>query len=1407
MSVRIALLGSLEVDGGRTTLGKRDRVVLQALAVRPGTDVSPEALADCLWGEHVPETWHKVVQGCIVRLRKAVGADAIQTSPRGYRLLMHRDELDHLYFEHLVSRARDLLADGNPERALYVTGLARGLWRGEPLVDLADWAPGRIAAEQLTELWRDTEELHAEALLRVGRYEDVLGEAVRLVAEEPQRERRWGLLALAQYQAGRQGDALQTLQRAKALLVDELGVDPGRDLTDLETGILRQDPALLPPPAVPPTSTECPYLGLAAYDIDDAPGFFGRRPDTAACLRRLDGTGALAVVGPSGCGKSSLVRAGVAAALTADGRRVTVMTPGVDPLISLEAVDLAALDALVVDQCEEAFNADSDSPDRAEFFDRLGEIADNGRCLLVVSLRADRLGELATHPDFARLVERGLYLLGAMTPPDLRLAIEGPAQQAGLRLEPGLVDLLVREVAGEPSALPMLSHVLRQTWRRREGQTLTVAGYQSTGGIQGAISHSAESLFGELTAAQRRVLRDLMVRLVGRDDSGKPVRQRLPRRAVETDEDHSLVVQRLVSARLLSADGDTVEIAHETLAVAWPRLRSWLDDDVDGLRIVRQLTLAATSWDGLGRPDSELYRGVRRAAAQEWRERTHPSLSAVEQDFLDASDRLHTAEQEATEAQVRTERRSNQRLRAGLATVAVLLAVAIVAGALAKNAANRADQQAVAADEQALTADARRLGAEGLRAADLDRSLLLSAAGVRLHDSVDTRTNLLATLDRAHQLLRTHRTGTAVNLTVNPATGQVALAMPFDGVALFDGSTLQELHHDPQVRGPGLVSSPDGHLYAASLMPELTGEASDPPAVTLLDERGAVSSVQLGGVPSNRYAQQELSFSPNGRWLVVGLLHREGAAPPVTVVWDLTAPGRPAALVQLGDQDHSPVVSDDGRTLYGAGGGHVRVVDLAGGRGPVMLDAADLDVREVGDQLRLHPDGRTLAVGAGDEVALLDTHSLTTRAVLSGHGRTDALAFSRDGRRLASAGEEVVAWDLSGGQPRELLRHEDPSGASLGFSPDARTLYTVEQSGLLLAWDLDGDRSFLRTHPGEALAREAPAVIRFSPDRRKIGYVWGSPAAVQVRDGATGALGPLIDVRLRQRSWIDLAWSPDSRHFNVTTGDGTVGIWDATTGRNLASHTLVQAEGSTTRPGPTGATEGASIAFWSLDGRFLLVGSTTGRLHVLDGRTLAPVHEPVQVTSSKEGGRTPPVQGLEPSPDLRTVVTFGDQTRVVDYVDGVVEPPLGYGGDRATIAFAPRGGRALVGTSSGEVGIVDTARRRWLAQPAAVPPFPGYSVVWSPDGSRVATTNEGQVGWWDRSGTFQGSIKVPDAASVAFSDDGRRLHVADDQGGVHTWDLDPAEWVRAACLTAGRDLTVAEWRSYLPGRPTQSICG
>lgn len=150
--MRVGVLGPLEIDGVATSLGQRDRVVLQALAVRPGTPVSAETLSDALWGEAPPPSWQKVVQGCVVRLRKVLGAAVIETSPQGYRLVLHVDHLDHLHFERLVARARELLTLDEPERAGYLLGEALALWRGEPFVELADWDPGRIEAERLLEL-------------------------------------------------------------------------------------------------------------------------------------------------------------------------------------------------------------------------------------------------------------------------------------------------------------------------------------------------------------------------------------------------------------------------------------------------------------------------------------------------------------------------------------------------------------------------------------------------------------------------------------------------------------------------------------------------------------------------------------------------------------------------------------------------------------------------------------------------------------------------------------------------------------------------------------------------------------------------------------------------------------------------------------------------------------------------------------------------------------------------------------------------------------------------------------------------------------------------------------------------------------------------------------------------------
>ena len=353
----------------------------------------------------------------------------------------------------------------------------------------------------------------------------------------------------------------------------------------------------------------------------------------------------MTVVGPSGSGKSSLVRAGLAAALATRrpaGRR---HHPG--PIRSTPSPACHTPDRSRCWSWTSARRWSGSAPTRPnapQFFEALTEHAE--RAPLIVAVRADRLGDLSAYPGFTRLVERSLYLLNPMTSEDLRAAIEGPARGAGLRLEAGLVDLLVREVEGEPGALPLLSHALRATWERREGNTLTVAGYRDTGGVRGAVAQSAETVYDRVPADQRPALRDLLLRMVAPNPEGDPMRSRLPRRLVADTPRHERLIETLVAARLVTSDDGVLELAHEALVRAWPRLHDWLDDDAEGQRILRHLVVAADTWDTMGRPDSELYRGTRLVKALEWHDQSHPDLTPNERDFLDASRALADAEEQ-----------------------------------------------------------------------------------------------------------------------------------------------------------------------------------------------------------------------------------------------------------------------------------------------------------------------------------------------------------------------------------------------------------------------------------------------------------------------------------------------------------------------------------------------------------------------------------------------------------------------------------------------------------------------------------------------------------------------------------------------------------------------------------------
>jgi WD40 repeat protein/DNA-binding SARP family transcriptional activator/energy-coupling factor transporter ATP-binding protein EcfA2 len=1093
--VGIAVLGPLSVDNDDAALGPRDRVVLAALAVRPGEVVSAARLADALWGDGPPATWPKVVQGCVVRLRKALGAQAIATTRQGYRLDLPVDEVDAQRFVRLVGRGQELLALGEPDRAAHVIGEALALWRGPALTELEGWDPGRIEAERLEELRRDAEEVRLDAALRSGRHRELLAGAQALVARAPLRERRWALLALAQYQAGRQGEALRTLHRARTVLATELGVDPGPDLVGLEAAILRQDPSLVVEPAPGEPSTSCPYLGLVHYDVGDADAFFGRDADVTACLRRLGAVGVLAVVGPSGSGKSSLVRAGVAAALERNGNRVVVVTPGPHPTDALAMLPASGpAPALVVDQCEEAVALCDDVDEQALFFAALAAHAE--RAPVVVALRADRIGGLSAHPGFARLIEPGVYLLGVMDETDLRVAVEGPAHQAGLLLEPGLVELLVRETEGEPGALPLLSHALRTTWLRREGRTLTVDGYRDSGGIRGAVAQSAEALYGQVPSEQRQLVRDLFMRLVAPGSDGEPVRCRVPRRIVASDPAHDELVERLVEARLVTSDDGVVELAHEALARAWPRLRGWLDDDVEGQGILRHLTGAAETWDAMGRPGSELYRGARLAQALGWRDRSHPDLTPTERAFLAAGQTLADTERRAAEYQARHQARINRRLRALLGATAIFLVGSIVVGFVAVGQRDRAERRG-------RVATARELAAAATANLDVDpeRSMLLALAAVD-----HTRPADGSVLPEAEEAL--HRAVTASRVEL----------------------------HVPGVGGR-LDWSPDGTTF-------VTEGTEGSGTVDIRDARTGESVRSFRGHDGDIL---DVAFNHDGTLLATT------GADGTARIWNTATGDGVHALASQSDNDEwlagawGPSFSLDGSLFAAAwpGEGVVRILDLSTGRvireirsvpAPWMTSFDPTSSRIAVASLR---SGKAVVVDveSGNEMFTLEGHRLVLMDV----------AWSPDGTSIAAAGADgrVRILDARTGSPRFAISGGRGLVRAIDWSPDSSRLIVGNSDGTANVWLVSEAEPLELVTLSAQDTRKGISGVAFSPDGTRVMTGDLGITATMVWDvGITGD-AEVANLPTVAIAYGAAAFTADGRHLVATGAEGTITVWDA----------------------------------------------------------------------------------------------------------------------------------------------------------------------------------------------------------------------------------------------------------------------
>jgi WD40 repeat protein/class 3 adenylate cyclase/energy-coupling factor transporter ATP-binding protein EcfA2 len=1153
-----------------------------------------------------------------------------------------------------------------------------------------------------------------------------------------------------------------------------------------------------------PSPADCPYRGLLEYEPDDADLFFGRDEVLDDIVARLTSGRFVAIVGASGSGKSSLVRAGVMAAVRRGDvtgvSSTALLTPGPDPLGALAAASPdGQAELLVVDQLEEAFTLCPDESRRARFFDEL--VHRPGKT--VVSMRADFYGHCAAYEELASHVSANNVLLGPMTPKEMQRAIEEPAEAKGLRREPGLVDVILRDAAGEPGALPLLSHALMETWARRDGRTLTLTGYRDAGGVRGAIARTAEELFESATDDERSLLRRTFLRLTEPGEGTEDTRRRVPLRELAQGPEAATAVDglldKLVRARLVTVDEGTVQFAHEALIREWPRLRGWLNEDREGLRVHRHLTRSAQAWEAMGREPGELYRGARLAAALDWAG-GRVDLTGDERAFLEASGA-------AQERDLGEARRRARRLRALLAGVVVLLALALVAGAVALVQRGNARQTATVAQAGRLAAQSREVAAQ-----HPDLALLLALEAGSLDDSVDSRSALLGALERASRV-RAWLQGfeSPVNAAAFSPDGRLLATATLNEVTVWDTETWRPtgppLGSD-QRGWSGLDFSPDGRTLALAggdgrveLWDVAAGkelrELADPAATSFPEPALATvvfspdgSVVAAGGLEANHVTlwdagtgrvlgrpittnppgtggAHSISFSPDSKRIAV-----PGDTGTVGI-WGVPTGRRVGRPLVTGDAAiQAAIFADDGRTLIASDdSGAVSTLDVGTGR----LIGSPLSVGDqVADALDLSPDGRLLAASSFDGSVFVwdrQTGTVLGTPLQADTSPVGDVGFSPDGRALVTSHlRSAVVWDLSGGHVLGApLGEPTDVTTNVAFSADGRWLVAGQLDGDTVVYDATTHR-VARRIDGETVV----SALAVHPDAKlvAIGTIDGQVRLVDIETGA--AMGSPLDVG-SAAVW-QVAFSPDGRllavdvdpngageEFFAQQRQGEIQLWNVETRRRVG-RAIVPGAGSV-----------FSVAF-SPDGALLATGGG-GRLELWDVA----------------------------SQDRR-----GTLMRVVD--DGVL-----------SVAFDPTGRLVAAGGAIGPVHV-----RRVDDGSPAFPPLSAHTgyvtgTAFDPAGSLLATTSLfGDTRIWDpATGLPYGDelvSPVPESLEAtvdlaalplrnAFSPDGRLLATAGVEARAMLWEVDPTLWRERACATVGRNLSREEWALYLPaGKPYRATC-